>query len=69
MMREFFVGQVDLIVLVRMPRWLTSSVENRQIRILGHDPFTVGTLDHLPYSEALQDAARQGARNGHAHSR
>lgn len=58
-----------MIVLVRMPRWLTSSVENRQIRILGHDPFTVGTLDHLPYSEALQDAARQGARNGHAHSR
>lgn len=58
-----------MIVLVRMPRWLTSSVENRQIRILGHDPFTVGTLDHLPHSEALQNAAGQDVRDGHAHSR
>ncbi len=58
-----------MIVLIRMPRWLTSSVQNRQIWILGHDPLTVRTLDHLPYSEALQDAAGQDVRDGHAHSR
>ncbi len=36
-----------MIVLIRMPRWLTSSVENRQITILGRDPLTAGTRNEL----------------------